>query len=826
MKTLLQDLRYGWRMLSKTPGLTAIVAITLALGIAANALIFSIVNGYLLRPLPVPHPEQIAFLAAQQKNSSPYLFTFSYPDFLDFRSQAAPVADLFGYMPVLPGLSADGRADQILASYVTGNYFTALNVQPALGRLMLPDEENQPGKASVLVLGYSYWKKRFRGDPGVIGKQVRLNGKPAIVIGVVPKRFLGTLPFAEMDGYLPLSSGGSLEQGSGDLMHDRDSRIMRVMARLKPGVSFAQAQSSFNVIAGRLAKQYSATDKNVTVRVYREQLARSQPLGNNVIVTMAGFFLVLAAAVLLLACMNVANVLLARATVRQREMGLRAALGASRSRLIRQMLTESVLLGLLGGAGGIIVGNWFNPGDLSRLMTSTSLPLRLDVSFDWHVFAYAFGAALLSGIVIGLWPAFRSSRADVNSLLQEGGRSDTAGVGRQRFRNFLVAAQVAGSLILLVIAGLLVRSLQHAGNLRLGFDPSHVLNVTVDPHQIGYDENQEREFYGKLEARVRMLPGVQSASLAFGTPMGHLNITNGGAVSIEGHSMQAGQQPPTVAFNNVSPHYLETMRVPLLRGRSFSSLDKKNAPSVAIVNQTMADTFWPREDPVGKRFSVKPLNAPAQSMQVVGVADDGKYGFITEDPTALFYVPMAQNFISIQTLQLRTSVPPESLIAPVQNEIHRLAPDLPIVETSTMQQMVEGTNGLQLFRFAAYFAAAIGGLGLFLAVLGVYGVVSFAAVQRTREIGIRMALGGSERDVLRLMLRQGVRMVIAGLLIGLVAALVLTRVMTRYLLDVSPGDPLTYATVALVLTAVALLACWIPARRATRVDPGMALRYE
>ena len=813
-------------MLSKTPGLTAIVAITLALGIAANALIFSIVNGYLLRPLPVPHPEQIAFLAAQQKNSSPYLFTFSYPDFLDFRSQAAPVADLFGYMPVLPGLSADGRADQILASYVTGNYFTALNVQPALGRLMLPNEENQPGKASVLVLGYSYWQKRFRGNPGVIGKQVRLNGKPAIVIGVVPKRFLGTLPFAEMDGYLPLSSGGSLEQGSGDLMHDRDSRIMRVMARLKPGVSFPQAQSWFNVIAERLAKQYSATDKNVTVRVYREQLARSQPLGNNVIVAMAGFFLVLAAAVLLLACMNVANVLLARATVRQREMGLRAALGASRSRLIRQMLTESVLLGLLGGAGGILVGNWFNPGDLSRLMPSNSLPLRLDVSFDWHVFAYAFGAALVSGIVIGLWPAFRSSRADVNSLLQEGGRSDTAGVGRQRFRNFLVAAQVAGSLILLVIAGLLVRSLQHAGNLRLGFDPSHVLNVTVDPHQIGYNENQEREFYRQLEARARMLPGVQSASLAFGTPMGHLNIVNGGAVSIDGDSIQAGQQPPTVAFNNVSPDYLQTMRIPLLRGRSFSSLDNKNTPSVAIVNQTMADTFWPHQDPVGKRFSVKPLYAPAQSMQVVGVAANGKYGFITEDPTALFYVPMAQNFVSIQTLQLRTSVAPESLIAPVQNEIHRLAPDLPIVETSTMQQMVEGTNGLQLFRFAAYFAAAIGGLGLFLAVLGVYGVVSFAAVQRTREIGIRMALGGSERDVLRLILRQGIRMVIAGLLIGLVAALALTRVMARYLLDVSPGDPLTYATVALVLTAVALAACWIPARRATRVDPGMALRYE
>jgi predicted permease len=825
MRTLLQDIRYGWRMLWKTPGLTFIVVLTLALGIAANALIFSIVNGYLLRPLPVPRPEQIAVVAAQQKGSSPLLYMFSYPDFLDFRSQAAPVADLFGFTPVLTGLSADGKADQMLTSYVTGNYFTALNVQPALGRLIQPSEENQPGKAPVLVLGYSYWQKRFGGDPRVIGKQVRLNGKPAIVIGVVPKRFLGTLPVAEMDGYLPQSGGVSLEQASGDLMRDRDSRRMRVMARLKPGISFVQAQNSFNVIAERLAKQYPATDKNITVRVYHEQLARSQPLGSSVVVVMAGFFIVLAAFVLLLACMNVANVLLARAAMRQRELGLRAALGASRARLIRQMLTESMLLGILGGVGGIIVGNWFNPGDLARMMSS-SLPLHLDVSFDWHVFAYAFGAAFLSGIVIGLWPAWRSSRTDVNRLLQEGGRSDTAGLGRQRFRNFLVAAQVAGSLLLLVIAGLLVRSLQHAGSIHLGFDSGHLLNVTVDPHQIGYDEKQEREFYRQLEARVRTLPGVQSVSLAFGTPMGHLNIVNGGAVSIESHPIPAGQQAPVVFFNNVDPGYLATMRIPLLRGRSFTGQDNQNAPAVAIVNETMADNFWPHEDPIGKRFTLKPLNAPAQNAQVVGVAANAKYATAFEDATAFFYVPLAQNFISIQTLQLRTSMAPESLIAPVRNEIRKLAPDLPIVETSTMQEMVEGANGTQIFRLAAYFAAAIGGLGLFLAMLGVYGVVSFAAVQRTREIGIRMALGGSARDVLRLVLRQGVSMVIAGLLVGFLAALALTRLMARFLIDVSPSDPLTYIAVALLLAAIALIACWIPARRATRVDPGIALRYE
>jgi ABC-type antimicrobial peptide transport system permease subunit len=792
MRTLVQDIRFGWRMLAKTPGLTAIVATTLALGIAANALIFSIVNGYLLLPLPVPQPQQIAALAAQQKGSSPLLYLFSYPDFLDFRSQAAPVADLFGYLPVLPGLSSDGKADQILAGYVTGNYFTALNVHPALGRLILPSEEDQPGKAAVLVLGYSYWQKRFRGDPRVIGKQVRLNGKPAMIVGVVPKNFLGTMSLVEMEGYLPLSSGGLLEQGPGDLMRARDSRVMRVMARLKPGVSFVQAQSSVNVIADRLAKQYPATDKNVTVRVYREQLARPQPQGNNMIAVIAAFFLVLAALVLLLACMNVANVLLARATVRQREMGLRAALGASRARLIQQMLTETILLGVLGGVGGILVGNWFNPGDVSRFV-NTTLPIRLDFKFDWHVIAYTFGAALLSGIGVGLWPAFRSSRADVYSLLQEGGRSDTAGVGRHRLRNFLVAAQVAGS---------------------------------VDPHAIGYDEQQQREFYRRLEARVRELPGVRSVSLAFGVPMGTLTQGNGGAVSIDGHTLPPGQQAPTVFYNNVDSGYFETMRVPLLRGRSFTDLDNKSAAAVAVVNQFMAEKFWPHENPIGKRFTLKSATASTQSLQVVGVAANGKYALIFEDPTPLFYIPMAQNFLSMETLQVRTSGAPESLLAPIREEIRRLAPDLPVIDAQTMETVVAGANGTQIFKIGAYFAAAIGGLGLFLAVLGVYGVVSFAAVQRTREIGIRMALGGTERDVLRLVLRQGVRMVITGLLVGIVIALALTRVMARFLLGVSPSDPLTYATVALALSAIAIFACWIPARRATRVDPGIALRYE
>jgi predicted permease len=701
-------------------------------------------------------------------------------------------------------------------------------VKPLLGRLVLPSEENQPGEQPVLALGYSYWQKRFGGNPAVIGKQVRVNGKQATIIGVVPAQFLGTLALTEMDMYMPLSNGAFLEEvGSSNPAIDRNARGIRVLARLEPGVSFAQAQASISVIAERLAKQYPSTDGSVTVHVYREQLARPQPLANNIVAVVASFFLILGALLLLLACINVANVLLARATVRQHEMGLRAALGAGRGRLIRQMLTETILLGLAGGVLGVILGDWANPGDVSKLASSSSsAPVRLDFSFDWHVFAYSLAAALFAGVFVGLWPAFRASRADLNSILQEGGRSAPAGPGRHRLRSALVVAQVAGSLLLLVITGLFVRSLRHAETMYLGFDPDHLLNVSVDPHGIGYDQARTEEFYRELEAKARALPGVRSVSLAFGVPMGNTNIVNVGAVTIEGQPLRPNQQPPSLFFNSVDPTYFETMRVPLLRGRAFHESDNPTAPSVAIVNQTMAEKYWPHQDLLGKRFTFTTAAGTAQTVQIVGVAGNGKYAFIAEDATPFFYVPLAQNYTSMRALQVRSSVPPETLLLPVQAIVHKLAPDLPITEAKTMKQSIAGTNGLSVFRTGAQVAAELGALGLILAVVGIYGIVSFSAAQRTREIGIRMALGGSARDVVRLILRQGVRLVAIGLGSGILAALGVTRVMTRLLIGVSPSDPLTYVSVAVLLSAIALVACWIPARHATRVDPGIALRYE
>ncbi|HEX5227533.1 MAG TPA: ABC transporter permease [Bryobacteraceae bacterium] len=820
MQTLLQDVRYGWRMLAKAPGLAAVVVITLALGIAANALVFSIINGFLLRPLPVPHPEQIAVLAASQKADLTLGYSLSYPEYTDFRKQTAPFAELFGYTLGVRGLSADNRADQVLGCFVTGNYFSTLGVRPALGRLISSDEEDQPGQQPVVVLGYSYWQQRFGASLGVIGKQVRVNGHSASIVGVLPREFQGTQILTDPGIYLPLNA--RMVADSASVLEDRSARFINVLGRLKPDVSFSQAQTSADVIATRLAKQYPATDGTVTVRIYREWLARPFPVRNNVVPALAIFFLALAALLLLLACMNVTNVLLARSTARMREMVLRAALGAGRSRLLRQMLTETLFLGLIGGFLGVMLGLWANPGDLFRLANQ---PYRLDMSFDWHVFAYSLAASVFAGAFVGLWPALRASRADLSRSLGEGGRNETGG-GRNRLRSALVIAQVAGSLMLLVVAGLFVRSLRHAETMYLGFDPNHLLNVTVDPNAIGFDQARSTEFYRQLKERIQALPGVQSVSEAYAVPMAGTNAAYAAAVHIEGQQLARDQNPPRLFFNNVDTPYFDTMRIPLLRGRAFTDLDNESATPVAIVTHYMAERFWPHQDAIGKRFTFQPPNGRPKTLEIVGVVADGKYIFIAEGPNPFFYVPLAQNFTAMRAVQVRTSVAPENLLQPVQKQIHALAPDLPIMDAKTMRQTLAGPTGLMFFRVGAQVASGLGGIGLILAVIGLYGIVSFTAAQRTREIGIRIALGGSARDILRLILGQGVRMLIAGLAVGLIAAFALAHFTTRVLVGVSPNDPFTYLVVALMLSAITLVACWIPARRATRVDPGITLRYE
>jgi predicted permease len=819
MATLWQDTRYAFRMLAKSPMLTVIVVLTLALGIGANTTIFGLVNGILLRPLPVKSPEQIMVLAGQVQGDTLGIFTLSYAQLVDLRKQTGAFSDVFASQVNLGGLSYGGKANQFVYGYVTGNYLSGLGVQPALGRLFLSGEGEAGGRDPYIVLGYDFWQTRFGGDANVVGKQALIDGQEATIIGVTPKGFQGTNFALNLDGYVPMNM--MPPQDAATFWTDRSARFLAVLARLKPRVSLKQAQSSLNVVTARLAEQYPATDKGVTVRVVPERLARPQPFANNIVPFIAGIFLVLAALVLLLACMNVANILLVRATMRQREMAIRAAMGANRWRLIRQMLTESILLALFGGIGGLTVGVWASSA-VASLLPVGRFPIRLNFGFDWRVFVYAMAAALFTGAIVGLWPALRAGRADVNSVLQGGGRSDTAGVSRHRLRSVLVVAQVAGSLVLLIVAGLFVRSLMRAQRVYLGFDPDHVLNLTLDPKEVGYAEARTKNFYRDLEAKVRALPGVQSASLAFSVPMGTVN--DGSSIYIEGQPPTPGQPPPVVIYNHVDESYFDTMRVPLLRGRVFRENDNDKAPLVAVVNQTMAQQFWPNQDPIGKRFSLKSATGPF--IEVVGLAADGKFIFIGWDKKPYFFVPLAQNSTTYRTLQIRTSLPPESMIAQVQNEVRALDPNMPVSDVETMRHSLAGGNGYFIFQVGAVLAAAMGLLGLTLAVVGVYGVVSFAASQRTHEIGIRMALGAGRRDILRLVLQQGLLLVIAGVLSGAVLAWALTRSMATILVGVRPTDALTYMTATLVLAAIGFWACYAPARRAMRLDPMVALRYE
>ncbi|PYU63773.1 MAG: permease [Acidobacteria bacterium] len=775
-----------------------------------------------MRPMPVPHPEQLTVLSLQQAGDKS-LQSFSYPDYLDLRDQSSSFSDIIAYRVTLAGLTADNRGDHCIATRVTGNYFSMLGVQPALGRLILPTEGQTPGADPILVLGYSYWQKRFAGNKNVIGKQVEANGHPLTIVGVAPKEFHGTYSIVDSDLYVPLSAsiGTKDEKQVENTWMQRSERSLSLMARLKPGTKLKNAQASLDVVAQRLAEQHPDTDKGIAIRAFPEQLARPEPDPDNTLPSVALAFMALAALVLLVACFNVTNVLLVRATARQREMAIRAALGAGRVRLVRQYLTESLLLALLGAGGGMLLGYWAMRF-LSSIPLGTDLPLQLKFLPDVRVYFFALGAALVAGVIVGVFPALRVVRHDVSSVLHDGGRGSSGGRRRQFLRGSLVVAQVAGSLVLLIVAGLFIRSLGKAQNIYLGFESSQVLDFSLDVQQIGYQESQGRAFYRELESRLRALPGVVSVAQAFSVPMGVMSTFD--SLNIERHPAQPGQQPPSVQYNMVTPGYFDTLHIPVRHGRAFTESDEEKTLAVAVVNQSMAKKFWPDEDPLGKRFSTKGPSGPF--IEVVGVVQDGKYKGVVEVPQPHFYLPLSQAYIPLRTFHIRTSVPPESLSTQAQSQVRELAPSLAISEMQTLDQALQGLNGFLFFRLGAQLTGTMGLLGLILAVVGVYSVASYAAVQRTQEIGIRMAIGATPGDILKMVLRQGLGTVGIGLLAGLVAAFAGTRLLADLFYGVTPNDPVTYAAVAALLLAVVLLACWIPARRATRVSPVLALRFE
>ncbi|MGH9404514.1 MAG: ABC transporter permease [Terriglobia bacterium] len=821
LETLGQDIRYGFRQLRRNPGFTAVAVVTLALGIGVNTALFSVLNGIFLRPLPVRDPGQLVELAFGQRGAFGE-FNFSYPDFRDIREQDSSFTGMLAYRVGFDGLS-DGRSvGRVTASFVTGNYFTLLGLKPARGRLILPSEGNISGSNPVLVLGYDYWKSRFTGNPDVIGKQVSVDGRAMTIVGVAPKGFRGLLSIVEMQAYLPLNMAGLMGRGT-RWFTERDTHDLFVLARLKRGQSVDQAQAALDVIAGRLSREHPKTDAGATPRVFPQREARlspqPQPGHYNREMVAFGLFLGLAILLLLLACFNVANILLVRATAREHEMAVRSALGAGRGRVSRQVLTESLLLAFLGGGAGIVLGIWAS-AVLSTIHFNIGIPYQLDFGFDWRVAAYTIAAIIAAGIIVGIGPAIRAARARPGEALHDGGR--TVARGRHRLRNALVAAQVAASIVLLIAAGLFTRSLAQVQHIDLGFNPSHVLNLSMNLHDAGYSQAQGREFYKELLARVRALPGVRSASLAALIPLGVGE--NDDAIYIEGQSRVPGRPATRLFDNQVSPGYFEAMQIPILRGRAFTEADNQLAPLVALINQAMAHRFWPNQDALGKRFKVDSESNPWTT--VVGIAKDGKYRSVVGATPPYFYLPLAQDYSAVETLEVRTALAPESAAGEIERQIHELAPDLPLFDIQTMEESLNNPYGLLDFHLGAGIAATLGLLGLILAVIGVYGVVSYAASRRTHEIGIRMALGAQPGDIWKMVFKQGLVVVGAGVIAGLLLAGGAARLLSGFLFGVSVYDPLTFAGVAVLLSVVALLACLIPARRVAKVHPMDALRYE
>ncbi len=818
MQTILQDVRYGIRMLLKNPAFTVLAVLTLALGIGASTAIFSVVNGFLLRPLPGRDNSRLLVVALHRRGeNSPH--GMSYLDFLDYRSQSNALSSMAGYITDFATLTAENSSDRLLIIYVTGNFFSTLGLQPAMGRLFYPGEGETRGAEPIVVLGYDYWQQRFGGDPLIVGRSVNVNAKPYTVVGVVQKGFAGPYTPLEIKAYFPVGTAASAE-GFGDLFTNRDEDEMHVFVQPKPGAGAALIQSSLQVIANRLAREYPLTDSNQVVDVFPERLARPEPSAVTGAVLAATVFLAMVGLVLVITCVNVANLLLVRAAGRNKEMAIRASLGAGRLRLLRQLLTESLILCALGGLAGAVFGRWLSHL-IGAIKITGGIPLHADFSFDWRVFACIGGVVVFCGVVVGLAPAWKTFRLDLNTTLREGGRSDSGGAaGRNRLRGALVIAQVAGSVVVLIAAGLFVRSLGVAEKMDLGFQPEGVVLFSMDTGQLGYDEQRGAAFFRETIERVGAMPGVESASFAFSVPMGYYNSSEN--VWKEGDSI--GTQATSIGDNMVDEAYFRTMQIAFVRGRNFNAQDTKGSAHVSVINETMGARLWPGQDPIGRYFRYDKFDSAP--VEVVGVVRNSRYNSLFEPPKPFFYLPFAQQYGAMRVLHVRTQAAPDDLAITIQKQIHALEPNLPVFNVMTLHESLDGANGFFLLKMAVLFAGSLGGLCLGLAIVGVYGVISYSASQRTHEVGVRIALGAQRSDILSMVLRQGLLLTGAGLVLGLAISFGATRFLKSLLFQVSAVDPLSFSVVTILLVAAAALACYVPARRATRVDPLVALRHE
>lgn len=808
---MLQDLRYGVRMLLKKKSFTIIAVVSLALGTGANTAVFSLINTFLLRPLPVDSPQQLVSLNNIAENQ---MFpSFSYPNYKDFRDRNDAFSGLIAYRFTPLSLSHDGVNERVWGFAVSGNYFDVLGVGALLGRTISTEDDQSPGGHPVAVMSYKCWQQRFGRDPNVIGREVIVNGRSYVIIGVSPQGFFGTEVIAAPDLFFSIAMQEQLELGNNWLENRRADNIF-VQGRLKPGVSTSQAQTSLNAIAAQLAIEFP--DINEGKRVVLSPpgligLAMRRP-----VLGFAGMLMAVVGLVLLLACTNLANLLMARAAERRREIAVRLALGASRFRVVRQLLTESVLLALVGGALGLLPALWL-AGLVSTFKVPFNIPVSLDVFVDYRVFIFTLLLSLFTGVLFGLLPALQATKTDLVPTLKD--EVSFGGHRRSWLKSSLIVAQVSLSLVLLVGGGLMTRALDKAQTVDLGFDTKQAVEVSFDLRLQGYQSAQGKEFQKRLLERVRALPGIESAGIADMIPV-DLHFSRA-SVFVEGRPVERPANLPAAMLNRVSPGYFEAMGTTVLEGRDFTEQDDENAQRVAIVNETFVRKFFPGEEPIGKRFS---LSRPeGVKTLIIGVVKDGKYAGLNEDPRPYIARPIWQSEVGSTSIVARAGGDEQRLKSSISREVQQLDSNLPMSAVTLTEKL---SLPLLPARVAATVLGGFGLLALALAAIGIYGVISYAVSTRTHEIGIRMALGAQRPAVIQMVISQGMRLTLIGVALGLALALALTRLLKTLLFGVSSTDPITFVVAALLLAAVALMACYIPARRAANVDPMVALRHE
>ncbi|MFY9531478.1 MAG: ABC transporter permease [Candidatus Acidiferrales bacterium] len=813
MTSFWQDVRYSLRMIAKAPGFAAIAILTLALGIGANTTIFSWINAALLNPVPgLASPSEVMSLMLSKPGDNP--FPFTYPDVEAIRDGQQSFTGIAACNFAQMSLTGKGKPERVWGMVASANYFDVLGVRPILGRGFLPVEDEKPGGAPVAVISYRLWQTHFGANPNIVGQTIEINQHPYTIVGVTPAVFQGSQTGIRTEIWVPIMMEAQLDP-LGDLLHDHHQFWLLAFGRLKPGVVLEQAQEEMTLRLKREVKNYPEEHKgHDSVTVY--PLWRN-PFGLNYFLsTLLPVLMTIAGLVLLLACANVANLMLVRSVGRRREIAIRMSLGASRWRLVRQLLVESLMLALAGGAVALLITFW-TAGTLMKFMPTMDFPLSLTVRADRAVLLATLVISVLTGVIFGILPALRSSGVAPVAVLKEDTGSASGGLRKARLASGLVVVQISLSLLLLICAGLFIRSFLSAQQINLGFNPHNVLIASYDLFTAGYSDASGAEFDRQLVAKLEALPGIQSVALSSRVPGFAQGSTS---VKPEGYVSQANESMETqVAI--ITPNYFQTMQIPIVKGRDFTLQDTKSSQRAVIVSEAFVNRYWPHQEALGKQLY---SDLPKEWLTVVGVARDSKMTGLNEKPTPFVYLPLYQVYQAITIINARVTGDSLAFGKTVEKTIHELNADLVVFDVATLELREQIASFPQ--RIAGTFVGAFGLLALVLAAVGIYGVTAYTTRQRTHEIGIRMALGASKEDILRLVLGHGLRLTFVGMGVGLAASFALTRYLGSMLLGVTSTDALTFSSVAILLCAVALLACFIPARRAMRVDPMVALRYE